>query len=135
MSTITDFVKGAGLPAIGSGRCYRLHNVLDFSQKGAVLNDLVEVFNIPAGSFVHKVRVKVTTAQGATCTAKVGDAADDDAFIASANLNSTATDTVGAGTEEAAAGKFYPAAAEIILKPGHTVNAAVVEVTAFVYEL
>ena len=94
--------------------------------------DTVQALKIPAGALVDEVFCIVRTAQGATCTATVGDGAAAAAWDASINLNAAAGTLTSAleGTDAYAAGKFYSAADTIDLVLGHTTNAAKITVCA-----
>lgn len=71
---------------------------------GFAAADILQVFSVPAGFWVHAVGIHVTTAEGATCTIDIGCnsatqthllAADADGMAANLNLNS-ATTQIGA---------------------------------------
>lgn len=135
MATITTFLAGNyGPRAIGSS--FVSYSRLDFAKTPVAASDVVQVVEIPAGTVVTNVFVKVITAEGATCTATVGDGADADGWDASTNLNAAAdTITYGvAGTDAyvnsigTAQGKIYTAADTIDFVMGHATDAAVIDV-------
>jgi hypothetical protein len=125
------------------GKSYVLVKEFDLAElsedlKGAAFAaaDILEAFYIPAGWFVEKVGLRVLTAEGAACTAHVGDGDDPDGFLVNANLNSTSTNAQSALTlVEAApntvlgytAGKLYTAADTIDI----TFNSAGTDVAVF----
>ena len=72
------------------------------SFSGFVQNDILEVWEVPAGTLLMQAGVRVTTAEGATAAAEMGynsatqtklgidgSAADPDAYIGAIDLNST----------------------------------------------
>ena len=140
MATITDFVQSASLPWDGKDKFVVMKNRLDFTKKAGAATDVVQALNVPAGTGVLNVFVKVITPQGGTCTATVGDGAGANSWDASTDLNAAAgTITQGAvGTDAYAVanlGKVYAAADTIDLVLGHTTNVAVIEVYALCYQL
>lgn len=67
---------------------------------GFAANDILQVFSVPAGFWVHAVGVHVTTAEGAACTIDIGCnsatqthllAVDADGMASNLNLNSATT--------------------------------------------
>lgn len=67
---------------------------------GFAVDDILRVFSVPAGFWLHAVGVKVTTKEGVACTATIGCTsatqthlltADADGFMATVNLNSDTT--------------------------------------------
>jgi hypothetical protein len=137
MATLTKFVRD--FPAISKEGSTQIvaTNKIDFSKPGyaGAASDVVQVLSIPKGAFVRNVFVRVITAEGSTCTAKVGDGSDDDGFDASVDLNAAAnTLTAGiAGTDAYVInniGKLYTSADTIDLTLGHTTANAVIEVMA-----
>ena len=111
-----------------------VQNTIDFSATGDNVSaaDVVQAIKIPSGALVTKVYVKVDTAEGATCTATVGDGTTADGWDASTNLNATA-DTVTTSleaTDTYVGGKYYSADDTIDLTMGHDTDAAIVTVLA-----
>lgn len=83
---------------------------VDFAKSTTQTADAyTQIFDIPAGSVVLGMRAKVITAQGATCTTKVGTdvAGQSSLFSATFNLNSAATTWIAPTT---AGGVFYSTA-------------------------
>lgn len=67
---------------------------------GFAATDLLQVFEVPAGFLLMHIGVRVKTAEGATCTADIGNAsatqthllaADADGYMGTLNLNSATT--------------------------------------------
>lgn len=84
-------------------------------------NDVFELINVPAGTFVHGVRVDVLTAEGGASTFDVGDGATADGYhdgldANDATVNVYSFDTDGTMTEAFGHGKYYAAADTIDLK-------------------
>lgn len=75
-------------------------------------SDVLQLFDIPAGTFIHACWVQLITKEGATAAATLGDATQAAGFVATITLNGTNGTWYGpAGTEAYAAygGKFYDA--------------------------
>ena len=123
---IAAYRASAGLAALGSG-------------------DVYELFSIPAKTLVLRAGFDVTTAEGATATAHLGDGADADGFLVSVNLNSVASGANIPTLAEAAPntivpaygfGKYYSAADTIDLTLNNaSIDAAVVRVWIVVQEV
>jgi len=60
---------------------------IDFSSQAYSAADVLQLINIPAETFVHRVKYKVETVEGATLTFDIGDETDVDGFIDGANGN------------------------------------------------
>ena len=113
MSTVTTFIARQSEFQTVLGRMHYAYNTLDFAVTNVASADVVQALKIPANAFVTNVFVVVRTAEGATCTATVGDGDTANGWDASTDFNATAnTETAGlAGTDTfATAGKFYAAA-------------------------
>ena len=76
-------------------------NALAVPSTGFSDEDILKVFAVPAGTLIRNVAVKVTTAEGGTCTCKIGcqtaaqihtAADDDDGWMAAVDLNSAGYD-------------------------------------------
>jgi hypothetical protein len=135
MATITSFLAGNyGPRAVGSP--FVSYSRLDFAKNPVAASDVVQIVEIPAGTLVINVFCTVITAEGATCTATLGDGADADGWDVSVNLNATAgTITYGiAGTDAyvnsigTAQGKIYTSADTLDFVMGHATDAAVIDV-------
>lgn len=123
---IAAYRAGAGLTALASG-------------------DVYELFSIPAKTLVLRAGSDVTTAEGATATAHLGDGADPDGFLVSVDLNSVASRANIPTLAEAAPntivpaygfGKYYSAADTIDLTLNNaSIDAAVVRVWIVVQEV
>jgi hypothetical protein len=95
-------------------------------------SDVLEIMDIPAGTFVHAVWTKIVTPEGATLGGTVGDATQAAGFMAAVTGNAAAGTYQGpAGSEAYAAygGKFYAAADTLdwTLATEATVTTAVID--------
>lgn len=72
----------------------------DLASTGFAASDILQVFEVPAGFLLMHVGVRVSTAEGATCTADIGNAsatqthllaADADGYMGTLDLNSAVT--------------------------------------------
>jgi len=133
------------------GALYSAHNLvldsvtIDTSADNVAQNDVLQLVNVPAGSFVLAVGVNVATAEGATATMKLGDGDDDDAYGATVNLNSAvkSCSMPGALTEATpntynpagSQGKFYASAGVIQGVANHALDAAVFTVAVLYVKL
>ena len=93
-------------------------------------SDVLQLLDIPAGTFVHACWVKLITPEGATLGGTIGDDAQAAGFVGTVTLNGTAGTWYGpAGSEAYAAygGKFYDSAnsIDIVLATEATVTTAV----------
>jgi len=79
---------GTQLPAHRETPVYRLKATVSFADQATSVTDVVQLFNIPAGTFVVGVAVSVTTAEGGTSTIDVGDATDTDGYFDNLSVNS-----------------------------------------------
>lgn len=93
---IPDLVTNGGLTDANGA-------VATLPSTGFAASDVLELFNPPAGFLLIHVGVRVTTAEGAACTADIGNASatethllaiDADGYMGTINLNSAATQTV-----------------------------------------
>lgn len=105
--------RGSGSNAAGYPAVTMFEGVYDASRRNLAAGDTVELINLPARSFVHKVFYQVLTGD-ATQTLNVGDATDPDGYVAAADVATAGNTGVGAGTY--ASGKYYTAAAPITLE-------------------
>jgi hypothetical protein len=146
MATITNFLNGmttarAGFPANGLNKMFVLRNQLDFSDVPVAAADVVQALVIPANTMVIDVLTRVVTAEGAACTADVGDGTDPNGFDDAIDLNATAgiTTQSAAGTDAyattASKGKVYTAADTLDLTMDHATDAAVLLVFAICVDL
>jgi hypothetical protein len=133
MATVTYWSTGAGKKPGPSqiGSVVGVHQVeIDFSEKNVAAADVVQIANIEAGTRVIAIGWEVTTAEGDTCTATLGDGDGAASWDASINLNSAAGGGSAAGTDAYALtsgiGKLYTSADTIDLVMGHDTDTAVV---------
>tara|TARA_R100000900_G_scaffold125129_2_gene99694 strand:- start:135 stop:527 length:393 start_codon:yes stop_codon:yes gene_type:complete len=87
MATLTHItdkrIPGSSLP----GKVITVSEEIDFSTTGAASGDVVQALNIKAGQTVLRAGLNVSTVEGSTATAKLGDGADNDRFGSGINLN------------------------------------------------
>lgn len=98
----------------------------DAAENPADSADVVQVIDVPAGTFVEGLRVVVETAEGAVATADIGDATTGDQYLAGLNLNAL-SDAVTAATVR----KLYTEAGVIQIVPDADCDLVKVKVTAF----
>jgi hypothetical protein len=147
-ATLNLRTGGTSGNAGGAGYYCSQTKVVDFASKTSLKQDswstvtagsVVQLFNIPGGSFVTNCSVEVLTAQGATCTAKIGDAADDDGLFTACDFNAAASTTAvsfnATTTPAYGAGKLFTAPAVIALKLNHDTTKAKVRVRIFYQHL
>lgn len=106
---------------------------IDFSKENHDATDVVEVMKIPAGALVTYAAAVVRTAEGATCTASLGDADDSDGWLEDADLNAVGAKVPAAHTTGkylADGGKYYTADGTLNLTLGHDTDTAKVTVVA-----
>lgn len=94
-----------------------LTNVFDASRRNLASTDVVELINIPAGTFVEAVIFEIITANAASQTMSVGDGNGTSSWVSAAATDAAAgTKTLGAGAyaiatgTSATNGKFYATA-------------------------
>lgn len=110
MATFTDYTNGRPVAATGGTGAAAfpavttMQNEFDASRLNLAAADVVEVLNVPAGTFVHKVFVHVIIGEDGQ-TINVGDGDDPDGYVAAADASTEGTRVVGAGA--LSAGKFY----------------------------
>ena len=103
----TTVASASGSNAASYPAVTTIQGVFDASRRNLAAADTMEVLNIPAGTFVHKVMYKVLTGD-ATQTLNVGDGVDPDGYVAVADVATAGNVGVGAGAF--ATGKFYATA-------------------------
>lgn len=146
MATITNFLNGmttakAAFPAAGLNKVFVLRNLLDFSDVNVLASDVVQALMVPANTMVLDVICRVVVAEGATCTADVGDGSSTAGWDTGVNLNAavgTTTQTVQGTDARKAANAFgyvYTAADTIDLVMGHNTDAAKLLITAICVDL
>jgi hypothetical protein len=132
MSTITTFVDNQVVHVSMPGNKHTVANVLNFANTNVSAADVIHALKIPAGAFVDKVITRVVVAEGATCTATVGDGNSATGWDASINLNSAAATVLRSleATDTYGVGKLYRTADTIDLVMGHNTDTAVLLVVA-----
>lgn len=98
----------------------------DAAENPAAATDIIQLIDVPAGTFIEGLRVKVETAEGALATADIGDGTLATQFVTDLNLNAL-SDTVTAATVR----KLYTTAGVIQLDPDAACDLVKVTVTAF----
>ena len=92
---IPDLIANGGLEVSGVATA--------LPSTGFAASDVLQVFEVPAGFLLMHVGVRVTTAEGAVCTADIGNAsatqthllaAAADGYMGTIDLNSAVTQTV-----------------------------------------
>ena len=140
MSTV-NLTASSMVPSAGLDKAYLRKITVDFSANNVLASDVVQLFSIPANTLVEYVAWRVTTAEGATCTATIGDGEDPDGYKPSGtiNLNSTSdknfsglllTEATPNTVTAYTGGKLYSTADTIDLVMGHDTNAAKIVVFA-----
>lgn len=78
-TTVTSGVPSpVGVPHVGPGRVYVLHNTVDLTGDAMTAADIYQVLPIPVGTQVLMVKLKILTAAvGTTCTIDVGVGGDN----------------------------------------------------------
>lgn len=73
-------------------------------------SDVIQLWDIPAGTHILSVLLDVTTAEGAAATVSIGDATSAAGFLAATSINSVAqTGTIITDAFGAVGGKMYAA--------------------------
>lgn len=127
MATITRFVRSGKVPD-NAPSARLITNKLDFSALNVASGDVVNALELPAGTQVLGVGIRVRTPEGGAATATIGaSGVAADTFLSAQNLNA-ATDAASA-----LANPFYTAdGCNVILTPNAALDAAVVDVWAIV---
>lgn len=135
----------AGYPDTSARKVYVIDSVFDATQQALAQNDVAQLINVPAGSFVQLVKYEVEAVEGAARNFSIGDGSDADGYITSTSANS-----VGAGVSSLAltdgepntvtgytAGKYYAAADTIDLTAVTSggLTAAIIRVKAVIIDL
>ena len=114
MATFDNRLSAISYPDSGR-RVSILERQLDCGTDNQAQNDIVQMLNIPAGTFVEAVAITVDTAEGGTLTIDVGDGDGAQVYLAGAEGNAAATLFGDASTGTAAIAatavqKYYTAA-------------------------
>lgn len=107
-STARSGGNAAGFPAVTV-----LVGEYDATTRPLAAADTIALIPLPKGTFVHKVFVEVLNGE-ATQTLHVGDADDDEGYVASGDVATTGAVLMGAGAFSA--GKFYTADGMLMLE-------------------
>lgn len=144
MATVTYFTDKSGAGGDAGLGVFVARQRIDFKKKKTATADVVQLLNIPAGTVIQNVLIKIITAEGATATATVGDGSAAAGWDAAIDLNAAAgTTTIGvAGTDAyvsslgsgAGNGKEYTAADTIDMTVTGALDTAVIDVIAFGYK-
>ncbi len=146
MATVDLTVGGTtGAPAHLSGRIFTHFIELDFATTNRASGDILQLFDIPAGSWVPLVGYQVVTAEGGVFTFDIGlTGVDADGFIDGADGNTVGRGVSGPVTLAEAApntvvgysgGHFFSATDTIDLLLNNAADAAKVRVWAVVIDL
>lgn len=84
----------SGYPKRAGGKTYLMARTLNFStsKDTGTINEIYQMFNLPAGTFVLKVGYSIeenksgTYGEAGTCTIDIGDGSDADGYIDGANV-------------------------------------------------
>lgn len=108
---------------------------LDFGANPYSAADVLQLIDVPAGTFVLNVFTKVTTAEGATGTGDVGDGGDPNGWNDALDLNATGIEYGAIGTDARAITDtyLYSSADTIDLTLDHDIDTAVVDVAVLCY--
>ena len=107
-----------GTSGEGYGRFYVAKFHVDMAAVAASLaatidgsaSDVIQLWDIPAGTHILSVLLDVTTAEGATATVAIGDATSAAGFLAATSINATGqTGTIITDAFGAVGGKMYAA--------------------------
>lgn len=145
MATIDLTTGGAlGTSHYEHGKKFNFEQTFDFSVAAnlAATSDVIQLFDIPAGTIIDKVTLIPVTVEGSTCTATVGDGDDVDGWLKEGvNLNTLTTPQYITGhimTTSGSAlaqhedayhpGKYYASADTIDLIPANSLGTAVIKV-------
>lgn len=124
MATVNALVGSAGVPFKDTvSKLFVLSREVDFQSLDVASGDVVQVFEVPADTWVLKVGIKVVTASDAatSATLNVGDGADNDRYLSGADLKSTAGTVLLPSTEAAAvSGHIYTSADTIDVIPTYS---------------
>lgn len=117
-TALAQFVKQAPLWGGGYGHSSVMKFHVDMEELAADLaatidgsaSDVIQLWDIPAGTHIQAVLVNVTTAEGAAATITIGDGTSAAGFLASTSINSVAaTGTIITDAFGATGGKLYTA--------------------------
>ncbi len=118
-----------GYPYSRAGMCYTLIASNDFSSTTGAVNDVIQMINIPANSYVQNVEADVT-AMGATLKLDIGDGTTTNQYHAALDGNSTAK-TMPATT----VAKLYTVADTIDVIPANNYTGGVLVLRAIVWDM
>ena len=139
-----DLTIGGAIGAASnlSGRIFTHYKELDFSLTSRSSADVLQLFDIPARSFVQFVAWEVVTAEGGTLTFDIGDGSDVDGYIDGADGDTVALGALALALTEATPntvtgysnGKFYSAADTLDLLINNDADAAKIRVWAVILD-
>lgn len=101
----TPVTRSGGSNAAGAPAVTVFENTFDASRRPLVAADTVDVLDIPAGAFVHKVFVKAEVGEASQTVSIQDDAETPIVFVTAADVGTTGARVMGTTT---AAGKFFP---------------------------
>jgi hypothetical protein len=96
-------------------------------------SDVIQLWDIPAGTHILSVKVDVTTAEGATATVAVGDGDSTAGYLAAFSINAVASKmTLTTDAYGATCGRTYAAAdtLDLLFATAADIDAAVFDVYA-----
>jgi hypothetical protein len=121
---------------LGSGMM-KTQNTVDCSVTNAGTTGVHAVLKIPAGAYVERVVLIITTVEDSTCTFDLGDGADPNGYDDAINGETLGSAvSVGcvtslAGTDAYAEGKYYAAADTIDIDMDNAADTMVFKIVAF----
>jgi len=101
MATVTTRKVGTGVRGMPTRQMDYWETTIDCATTNITSADVVQLFSVPANTFIHQVGMVVDTAEGGTLTIDVGiTGGDTDGFLDGVNGNAAA----GTGVSTAASG-------------------------------
>lgn len=134
------------LPATNTDRISMVKKVFDATAQNLAQNDIANLINVPAETFVALVKYKITKVEGGARNFEIGDGTDPNGFITTTSGNALGSGVSGPvvlteGTPNTvtgfSGGKYYSAADTIDLKAvtAGGLTGCKVEVTAMMVDM
>lgn len=121
----TTNIRQGGTATLGGGTglgTVTIERVVNYEDNWTTVGDIIQVFNVPAGTVVLGVYAKCVEANGATATVDIGDADSATGYFSNFNMNSEGgfdwSDTT-TGLDKA---KWYASPGIISVKSDHTIG-------------
>ena len=87
-------ILGSNIPESGIARPFAFDFQIDYSVVNRAAADVLQVWDIPAGTFIRRIAVQVITVEGGTLTLDIGDGTTTDGFVNGVDCN-TLTNNIG----------------------------------------